>query len=874
MDLLRFAALATLASVVCPLFAARQGPARAPWKTMPGDRDKTHQLRVTASALTYEIEMDAAVDGVMTRMPVGYGAYQQGWQPNRFVRLENVGNTDVVNPWLIVNRKRGWRTLKEIAQGATRGWKSDRDKARAIWEFTRHHRFHACTWDHECDDAVKVFNVYGYTLCGNDAQVVSDLWKAAGLTIRRGYPTGHCVAEVLYDGEFHLLDGDEHCIFLRRDNETIASEAEVVRDHDLVKRTHTYGILRADSRKTDEFSASLYIHEGERKGEWGGRSKHTMAYVLRPGESIEWRWDHVGKQYTAGTETPDGKWHKNGQGDLAVWGRNAYGNMRNGRMRYAPDLSNPVSRRGLTQAANLADAGPGLYPQAPGKPSHATWQIASAYVIVGGRVTATCRRACAQDVLKVSLSRDGKKWETLWRADRTGSFERQIVFDDKLSPRKRPQYMYFLRVDMTAKTTPTDVAVEKIAFDTDVQMAALALPELEAGPNGVEYVDETPGPRQVRITHSWVERPAWRPPGAPKLVSPANGATVEGTQTSFTWQAPKDPDGDRIADYRIQVCKRADMRWVLSPNFDKLVSHTPSRGKSEWLVPYVGLLNPGTTYHWRVRAKDDKGVWGPWSEAWSFQCDAPGAPLRVRAEADAAQGTVLLTWHANPKGAEPVHYRVYASDEKGFSVSDAAYNVLMGRGFCRDLKEFEAKGNVKEMVKTPANLVTTTRERRLIVVGPDLKLPNANKAYYRVVAVDARGLTSGPSDYAEAPRPFIYTKPPSRATVGKKFVYEPKSLLSIGDLRCKRGYKRAFWDREQLTWSLAKAPKWLSIDAATGRIAGTAQRPGRREVVVRVRNDKGKSGEQGFEVEVPREQDYGGNGPPHEPMAKKQGVLE
>jgi len=53
-------------------------------------------------------------------------------------------------------------------------------------------------------------------------------------------------------------------------------------------------------------------------------------------------------------------------------------------------------------------------------------------------------------------------------------------------------------------------------------------------------------------------------------------------------------------------------------------------------------------------------------------------------------------------------------------------------------------------VKTPANLLGETAETTMRVIGPDLSQPNANKAYYRVVAVDDRGLESGPSDYAEA----------------------------------------------------------------------------------------------------------------------------
>lgn len=267
-------------------FSARQGPPKAKWQSIEGDQEKMHEEVVATGSHAYRVRMAGNIDGVMTRMPISYGAYYQGWQPNRFVRLENIGDTDVVNPWITVNGKRNWRALKDIAGEATAGCTNDCERARAIWEFQRNHRFHATTWDRECDDAVKVYNIYGYTLCGNDAMVISDLWKAAGLRTRRGYPVGHVVAEAFYDGEYHLLDGDEHAIYLRRDNTTIASEAEVVRDHDLVKRTHTYGIERRDSRETDEFSASLYGYEGQRTGELGGRSKHTMAYTLRPGMAM------------------------------------------------------------------------------------------------------------------------------------------------------------------------------------------------------------------------------------------------------------------------------------------------------------------------------------------------------------------------------------------------------------------------------------------------------------------------------------------------------------------------------------------------------------------------------------------------------------
>ena len=56
----------------------------------------------------------------------------------------------------------------------------------------------------------------------------------------------HAIAQVSYDGGWHVMDGDLDGFFLLRDNETLASDRELARDHDLVKRAHTYGISLAD----------------------------------------------------------------------------------------------------------------------------------------------------------------------------------------------------------------------------------------------------------------------------------------------------------------------------------------------------------------------------------------------------------------------------------------------------------------------------------------------------------------------------------------------------------------------------------------------------------------------------------------------------
>jgi hypothetical protein len=826
--------------------AAVKGPPMASAPALPDDRPREQTVKLTESPGVYSLSVAGEVDDRFTREPVGYAAYQQGWQLNRFVRLENRGETDVVNPWLSVNGRGRWGTTAEIAAAAVGAYTEERDRARAIWEFTRRQRFHATTWDAEVQDPVKTFNVYGYTLCGDDAQVIADLWKAAGLQTRRGYPVGHAVSEAFYDGGYHLLDGDEHCVYLLRDNETIAAEAEVVRDHDLIKRTHTYGILANDDPLTDQFSATLFGYEGERKGSHGGRSGHTMNYVLRPGESIEWRWDHVGKEYTAAKIMPDGKSHGDGTGCLNVWGGNAYSALRNGKLRYAPDLVGETARRGMASVANLAPpAAVGLASANPATPAVVVWRQAAAYVMVGGVVSIKGSVQAPAAAVTLELSADGKAWEPLAEFAEAGAFDRQVSLDERLSPQNKPQYAWWLRL-----TIPSGSAVSQIAFDTDLQMASLALPGLGVGENSLVYRDESPAGRAVRLTHAWTERPAWHRPAAPVLTEPAAEALVSGTDVAFSWTPPTHPDGAVIADYHLEVSAFADLRWPLSPNFEKLLSHTPQRGTSSWRVPGLGLLNPGTPYYWRVRARDVRGVWGPWSAVRSFRCEAPGVPLNLTVKADPQAGTVILAWTPNPKGTTPVRYGVFAADEKGFTASRVSFRKLVGRGFCRTQEEFEAKKDFVSKVDETANLLAETPECSLQVVGPTLAVALANRAFYRVVAVDAAGRESGPSDYAEAPRPFIWSQPDAGARAVQPWRSQPGVIRSVGDVLCRGGYNPAFWTPDVLEFALGEAPPWLAIDAATGLLSGTPPAVGEFAVAWRVRNHRGGEAAQRFTLRV------------------------
>jgi hypothetical protein len=243
---------------------------------------------------------------------------------------------------------------------------------------------------------------------------------------------------------------------------------------------------------------------------------------------------------------------------------------------------------------------------------------------------------------------------------------------------------------------------------------------------------------------------------------------------------------------------------------------------------------------------DESGVWGDWSPAFRFRCHAPGVPVDVRLKEDRDSRGWTLTWKPNPQGRPPAAYKVYGSDERGFTASDVAYPVFRGKGFVASMDQYENKpadAPDAGLVTVPANLIARTDKTQLRVIGPAVSLPNTNRAYYRVVAVDAAGNESGASDYAAAPRPYVYTEPPA-ARAGQPYEYRPGVIRSIGDLRCRRSpassYNAAFWNREVLSFRAVRLPAELALDADTGVIQGTIGRAGSHEIAFQVATDTGK----------------------------------
>ena len=130
--------LLTVVLMVAAL-TGQAGQGLKPWSTNkhPSDQPKNHVEEISSAQQQYSVVQGGTMDGQNCRSPAGCGmagegAVEQTWESNRAVRMENVGQTDIINPWLS-NGRNNFRNLDEIVAAAIKPDMTDKEKALALW---------------------------------------------------------------------------------------------------------------------------------------------------------------------------------------------------------------------------------------------------------------------------------------------------------------------------------------------------------------------------------------------------------------------------------------------------------------------------------------------------------------------------------------------------------------------------------------------------------------------------------------------------------------------------------------------------------------------------------------------------------------------
>ena len=669
---------------------------------------KQHSERITSNRHDYSVDVGGTLDMDNTRTLTTNNCYV-AFQNNEQLTIENIGDVPVVNPRLVINDRGNWYTFDSLLAEFTRGAKTPQDRVYLIWENMRQNTYHETPLfgNSEPHDPVKLYNIFGFNLCDDTGNAGCSLFYHAGFVGSKNRALhGHVQCEACVNGTLQFMDVDMDCFYLDRENELPVSGDRCALDHDLVRRELNYGPVVDRFISSDEpaalFGPDDRLFDARLRG-------HEIAYTLRPGEKVCFRWDNVGK-YCAESK----RWAH----------RPKY--FGNSKFVFRPRLTLADVRRDASdwkglQAVTVEHGQSAITGTSPD--GFVVYSVKTPYPACGGAVHIRGNGEGAGNHTAVALSLDGTHWQKLWSQQGSGPYRVDIALDQALDVHNKPaKYRYWVRIELAAADARSRSVLKSLIVETDVLAAPVSLPRLRVGKNHVRYWDGTAGPHVVQITHQWKESSAVQPlaPVAIPTYPPVGGA-IHDSIVTFRWSAVVGAE-----KYHLRVSRHPDLVYPYRPCLDVIIPTT------FWTVPYTGIFSPDTTYYWHLRCRDSHGVWGPWSKTWTFTWQGPRVPIDLHWQAH--NQTVTLYWSPNPRGARPVAYDVYGSNEKGFSTHKKEHFVP-GRG------------------KVAGNYLGRTTQTNMVVIAPELTSPAANKVYYRVVAIDARGTESGCSDYVELPHP-------------------------------------------------------------------------------------------------------------------------
>ena len=405
---------------------------------------------------------------------------------------------------------------------------TDEQKAMAAWKTTVMFQHQDgppkefMHWEDDVHDALKLFNVYGYSYCGVAVTDVLTLSRYAGLQGRGWTIVTHCVPEIQWDGAWHLLDASLINYFPKADGK-IASVQEIVdavkewiannpdlkkkndklmeyqrqggwagwkKGPDLLTRCPFYGTDGWWPARTHGWYSTMQEYDGSTLFPY--ESTYSQGYEvnvqLRPGERLTRNWFNKGLHVNmlGGGEAPGCMNTKVGQGGLVYtpkYGDIAPGRVGNGTLEYDVPVTDPDLRFSALRYENLAAKGkddlnePLLHVKDPANPGILEVRMRSSYVYLSGSATFKAVVGEEGEIGIYISDNNGLDWKEVSKLPASANMSVD------LKPFVGRRYDYILRFVLKGNGTGLD----SLKITHDVQHSQRPLPALALGVNNITF---------------------------------------------------------------------------------------------------------------------------------------------------------------------------------------------------------------------------------------------------------------------------------------------------------------------------------------------------------------------------------------------------
>ena len=592
------------------------------------------------------------------------------FEPMRSIKISNQGDKKVSGPRLIINDHGDWYDQISISREAIRGAKTASDTILSIMYFIYENRASYMPANIDSYYGTKMLQIYGYGSCDQSSYLVRLISKSLDLQSKEFIMPHHVVSSVYMGNKWYHVDPDFRVFYLLKDNMTLASIEDILKDKYLITRTKHFGENVNYDKKLDEFVSSIIYDDLNNAMNKANPELFfdNFDYILKPSESIFFNWDNPAYYYQ--------DW-KEFQTIPESFIENIIGN---GYFSLESDLKDIIPEEffdktdGMTYISSDDFSGLVLDSTDGSFELHFSSPFPVHDLCMDARIYLEDLTDSAE--IFFSLADSNSVWEKVASISKKGFSNVSLNFKNMLKVAEERQempfaYKYKIMMNLFRSNGTHFCGIDSISIKSIFQISKFFMPTLSLGVNKIFYKDSSiDSLRNIIIELNWKETEENNPPLPPlSPIFPLDGALVDSLNFTFNWNSSSDPDGDSIHDYEFFLSDRIDLKFPLAPNFNQYVSCFDGGVNTTFSVKENGWLMDGKTYYWKVRAKDMRGAWGQWSKTWSFTPKGVMSPLNARIRVN--NESVILSWDPNISGKKPDFYKIYGSNEmNGFSPNE------------------------------------------------------------------------------------------------------------------------------------------------------------------------------------------------------------
>lgn len=689
---------------------------------------------------------------------------------------------------------------------------------------------------------VELTSVFGYGFCYNKASAIARLPNNENNFFYGMLWDKHSVPDYKVGNRSAVIDTDLKSFYWNLNNNKLSNRSAAANDRHLIRRTHHFGRQYMYDKRVNEYVANLYSvnlfpipqnnsnlnnlpYSLSNYAAGVFPNYFSLDYLLLPGEVMILDY------------SPAVAWFADGyyQGIVSE--------LANGRFTYDWDSSitnSLVQPKNLTnlQVDQWLDAGVSksrLVKTDSTQSASLNFSLQHGFQVVLFELTLEFDRniSSTDGSITVQLSNDS----ATWIMPTTQSInDNQVTsnFNLQKTPFNYRRGTVYVKVIINEKL---QTALNNFSYTSHFQINRLSLPQLKCGNNVIkiahnpqdtdinlqaditykERTDTPPEkitnplhPKDKEVVYGYVNKIQWTQsedvvnyefllttdtlkemPLAPNFTSYTSGPSLAnlasdlfnkdnninasgrskdgGTEPKKYWMNPaayiqSKPQGKREVYFQQSEAKKKDINTI-----------------NEFIINEEGFLNSDNTYFWKVRPLNSDGIWGPWSNYFSFTMKKVMHPTNL--QISLSDKDEVLSWTENANGLKPNKFEVYASDEyAGFEPSTT-------------------------------NLWATTE-------GKQISILNCPYTFFRVIAVDPDGYRSETSEYINRAYPYLTNSPKqiyADSIFKFHFSFNPFYIPFVSES------DEYYEIKDEISFSIDKMPSWLTYNSSDSTVTGKTE---------------------------------------------------